>query len=138
MNRLIPKILAIALACLLALNLSTAAVAMIGHCEASMVGINPMAMDHCDGLLNFAFPLQGCCGDCNDIFCDLMKNSLQDANVANASPINGSCYSIFLGSVNLIDASDGQIALCEHRITLSAAPAWSQIPLYIEHLALII
>ena len=138
MNRFFSKILAIALACLLVLNLSTAAVAMIGQCETSMVGINPMAMDHCDGLLNFAFPSQGCCGDCNDIFCDLIKNSLQDAKVANASPINGSCYPIFLGPVISIDTSDGQIASCEHWVTLFAAPARSQIPLYIEHLVLII
>jgi len=138
MNRLIPKILAIVLACLLVLNLSTAAVAMIGHCETSMVGINHMEMDHCDGLLNFAFPLQGCCGDCNDIFCDLMNNSLPDANVANASPINGSFYPIFLESMIPIDASDGQIASCEHWVTLFSAVARSQTPLYIEHLVLII
>ncbi len=138
MIRLSPKILAITLACLLVSNLATGAATVIGHCEASMVNISPMAMDHCDGLLNFTFPLQGCCGDCNDIFCDLMKNPLQDANAANASPIQGSCYPIFLGSVNPIDASDGRIALCEQRFLLSAAPAWSQIPLYIEHLALII
>ena len=138
MIRLSPKILAITLACLLVFNLATGAASVIGHCEASMVNISPMAMDHCDGLLNFTFPLQGCCGDCNDIFCDLMKNPLQDANAANPSPIQGSCYPIILGSLDPIDVSDGQIALCEQRFLLSAAPAWSQIPLYIEHLALII
>lgn len=138
MIRLSPKILAITLTCLLVFNVATGAASVIGHCEASMVNISPMAMDHCDGLLNFTFPLQGCCGDCSDIFCDLIKNPLQDANAANASPIQGSCYPIFLGSVNPIDASDGRIALSEHRFILSAAPAWNQIPLYIEHLALII
>ena len=138
MNRLIPKILAFGLACLLVVNLSTAAVAMIGHCETSMAGINPMAMNHCDGLINFAFPSQDCCGDCDDIFCDLIKNSWLDTNVINASPIHASCYPIFLGSVSPIDASDSQIALSEQWVTLFDAPPWRQIPLYIEHLALII
>ena len=138
MIRLSPKILAITLTCMLVFNLPTGAASVNGHCEASMVNISPMAMDHCDGLLNFTFPLQGCCGDCNDIFCDLIKNPLQDANATNASPIQGSCYPIFLGSVNSIDASDGRIALSEHSFTLSAAQARNQIPLYIEHLALII
>jgi hypothetical protein len=138
MIRLSPKILAITLACLLVSNLATGAATVIGHCEASMVNISPMAMDHCDGLLDFTLPLQGCCGDCNDIFCDLMKNLLQNVNVANASPIQGSWYPIFLVSVNPIDTFDGRLALCERRFMLSAAPAWSQIPLYIEHLALII
>ena len=138
MIRLSLKILAVTLACLLVSNLATGAASVIGHCEASMVNISPLAMDHCDGLLDFTFPLLDCCGDCNDIFCDLMKNPLQDANAANASPIQGSCYLIFLGSVNSIDASDGRIALSEHSFTLSAAQARNQIPLYIEHLALII
>jgi hypothetical protein len=138
MVRLNPKILAITLACLLVSNLATGAAAVIGHCEASMVNISPMAMDHCDGMLDFTFPIQGCCGDCNNIFCDLMKNPLRDANAANASHTLVSCYPIFLGSVNPIDASDSRLALCEQRFMLSAAPAWSQIPLYIEHLALII
>ena len=138
MNRLTHKILAITLACLLMLNLSTAAVAMIGSCETSMVGSNSMAMDHCDGLLNFAFPSQGCCGDCNDIFCDLMKNSLQDANVANASPLNESFYPIFLGSEVPVDASHGKKASCEQWVSLFSATARGQTPLYIEHLVLII
>lgn len=138
MNRLIPKILAIALACLLVLNLSTAAVAMIGHCETSMVDINPMVMDHCDGLLNFAFPLQGCCDDCNDILCDLMKNPLKEANVANASPINGNFFPILLGSVIPIDTFDSQLASYVNWVSLFSTQARSQTPLYIEHLVLII
>ena len=138
MISLSPKILAITIACLLVFNLTTGAASVIEHCEALMVKISPMAMDHCDGLLNFTFPLQGYCGDCNDIFCDLIRNPLQDANAANPTPIQGSCHPIFLGSVNPIDVSDGRIALCDQRFWLFAALAWSQIPLYIEHLALII
>ena len=97
-----------------------------------------MDMIHCDGLLNFAFPMQGCCGECNDIFCDLMKNPLQDANALNSSPFQGSYYPFLLGTVDSIGESNVQIALSEPRYLFAAAPAWSQIPLYIEHLSLII
>lgn len=138
MIRLIPKISAITLACLLVLNVAAGAAVVIGHCPSSMGSSSPMDMDHCDGLLNFAFPMHGCCGECNDIFCDLMKKPMQDANAANTSPFQGNCYPIPLGTVNPIDESGGRIALSEPRYQLTAALAWSQIPLYIEHLSLII
>jgi hypothetical protein len=99
---------------------------------------SPMDIDHCDGMLNFAFPMQGCCGDCNDIFCDLIKNPLQDANAVNASPFQGSCYPFFLGNVDPIAESGTWVAWSAPRYLFFAALAWSQIPLYIENLALII
>ena len=138
MIRLIRKISAITLACLLVLNVAAGAAVVVGHCPFSMGSSSPMDMDHCDGLLNFAFPMQGCCGECNDIFCDLMKNPLQDANADNTSPFQGSCYPILLETEDPIDESDAQIALSEPRYLFPAALAWSQIPLYIEHLSLII
>jgi hypothetical protein len=137
MIRLVRKISAITLACLLVLNVAAGAAIVVGHCPSSM-GSSPIDMDHCDGLLNFAFPIQGCCGECRDIFCDLMKNPLQDANVVNTSPFQGSCYPFFLGTVDPIAESDAWIALFEPRYLFSAALAWSQIPLYIENLSLII
>ena len=138
MIRLIRKISVITLACLLVLNLAAGAAVVVGHCPSSMGSSSPMDMDHCDGLPNFAFPIQGCCGECNDIFCDLMKNPLQDANAVNTSPFQGSCFPFFLGTVDPIAESGAWIALFEPRYLFSAAPAWSQIPLYIEHLSLII
>ena len=138
MIRLIRKISAITLACLLVLNLAAGAAVVVGHCPSSMGSSSPMDMDYCDGLLNFAFPIQGCCGECNDIFCDLMKNPLQDANAVNTSPFQGSCYPFFLGTVDPIAESGTGIALFEPSYLFSAALAWSQIPLYIEHLSLII
>ena len=138
MIRLIRKISAITLACLLALNVAAGAAVVVGHCPSPMGSSSPIDMSHCDGLLNFAFPIQGCCGECNDIFCDLMKNPLQDANAVNTSPFQGSCYPFFPGTVDPIAESGVWIALSEPRYLFSAAPAWSQIPLYIEHLSLII
>jgi len=138
MIRLMCKISAITLACLLVLNLAAGVAVVIGHCPSAMGSSSPMDMDHCDGLLNFAFPMQGCCGGCNDVFCDLMKNPLQDANAVNTSPFQGSCYPYLLGTVDLIAESGARIALSEPRYLFSAVPAWSQVPLYIEHLSLII
>ncbi len=137
MIRLIRKISAITLACLLVLNLAAGAAVVVGHCPSSM-GSSPIDMDHCDGLLNFAFPIQGCCGECNDIFCDLMKNPLQDANAVITSSFQGSCYPLLPATVDPIAESRAWIVLSEPRYLFSAAPAWTQIPLYIEHLSLII
>jgi len=103
-----------------------------------MSSSGPIDMDHCDGLLNFTLPIQGCCGECNDLFCDLMKNPLQDANAVNASPFQGSCYPFLLGTVDPNTESGAWIALSEPRYLFFAALAWSQIPLYIENLSLII
>ncbi|MDH3723705.1 MAG: hypothetical protein OER74_19575 [Desulfobacteraceae bacterium] len=98
MIRLIRKISTITLACLLVLNLTAGAAVVVEHCPPLLGSSSPMDIDHCDGMLNFAFPMQGCCGECNDIFCDLIKNPLQDANAVNASPFQGSCYPFFFGN----------------------------------------
>ncbi len=139
MTRLIRKISAITLAWLLVLNVAAGAAVVVGHCPSSMCGSSPMDMVHCDGLLNFEFPKPGCCGGCNDIFCDLMKNPLQDVNAVHSSPFQGNYYAfLFLGTVDPIGESCARIALSEPRYLFPAAPAWRQIPLYIEHLSLII
>ena len=138
MIRLIRKISAITIACLLGFNLAAGAVVVVASCPTSMSYSDPMDMDHCDGLLNFAFPMQGCCGECNDIFCDLMKNPLKDVNAVNSSPFQGGHYPILLGTVDPIGESRAQIALSEPRHLFPAALAWRQTPLYIEHLSLII
>jgi hypothetical protein len=138
MTRLIRKISAIVLACLLAANVAAGAAVVVGHCPSSMDNSSPIDMDHCDGLFNFAFPIQECCEECNDIFCDLIKNPLQDANAVNTSPFQGNCYPFSLGTVDPIAESGGGIAMLEPSYLFSATLAWSQIPLYIEHLSLII
>jgi len=138
MIRLIRKISTITLVCLLVLNLTAGAAVVVEHCPPLLCSSSPMDIDHCDGMLNFAFPMQGCCGECNDIFCDLIKNPLQDANAVNASPFQGSCYPFFLGTVDPIAESGTWVASSAPRYLFFAALAWSQIPLYIENLALII
>jgi len=58
--RLIRKISAITLACLLGLNLAAGAVVVAEPCPSSMCCCDPRDMDHRDSLLNFAFSLQEC------------------------------------------------------------------------------
>jgi hypothetical protein len=135
---MIQKILVITLACLLVLNLAAGATVMVGHCPPSMGSRTPMDMDHCDGMLDFTFPMHECCGECNDIFCDLMKNPLQDANAVNTSPFQGSCYPVFLETVDFTDSSDFRLSFSATMYLIPTALARSQIPLYIEHLSLII
>ena len=131
------KISAVTFACLLAFNIAASAAPVAEHCLSSM-GSSPMDMHHCDGLLNFSFPTINCCGECNDIFCDLMKNPFQDANAVNSSPSPGSIYPIFPATVDPIAEPGAWTAMFEPRYLFSASLARSQIPLYIEHLSLII
>ena len=138
MTRLIRKISAITLAWLLMLNVTAGAAAMVGHCPSSIGSSSPMDMDHCDGLLNFTFPKQGCCGECIDIFCDLMKSPLQDANAVNTSPSQGSFYPLFPATADPMAEPGVWTSLFEPKYLFSATLARSQIPLYIEHLSLII
>ena len=138
MVRISRKILPVVLACLLGLNLATSAAVVAAPCPSQMCCSGPMDMDHCDGLLNFAFPMQDCCGECHDIFCDLMKNPLQDVNAVNSSPFQGSYAPFLLGIVDSIGEANSRIVVSEPRYLFPTGLAWSQIPLYIEHLSLII
>ena len=138
MIRLIRKISAVILACLLGLNLATAAILAVSPCPLSMCYSGPMDIDQCDGLLNFALSIQECCAECNDIFCDLMRNHFQDADAANPPLFQESDCPFFPGAVDFIGESGAQISFCEPRHLLYATHAMSHIPLYIEYHSLII
>ena len=138
MIRLNRKILALVLACILGLNLAVSTAVGAASCPPQNCGSGPMDMDHCNGLLNFVFPTHECCGECHDIFCDLMKNPLQDLNAVNSSSFQVSYGPFVLGVVDSIGLANSRMALFEPRYQFPSAIACSQIPLYIEHLCLII
>jgi hypothetical protein len=138
MSRLTRKISAITLACLLGFNLAAHTAIVAPPCPFSICSSDPMDMELCNGLLDFGFPMQACCGECGDIFCDLLKNSLQDVNAVNSSPFQGNYDPFLLESADVPGESSRQIALSEPRYPFTASMAWSQIPIYIQHLALII
>ena len=138
MNRLICKISAVILACLLGLNLAAYAVVAVPPCSSSICSSDPIGMDHCNGLLNFGTPMKGCCGECGDIFCDLMKTSSLDTSAINSSPFQGNHYPMLLESTDFMGDSSLQAALPEPWYLSVASMNCSQIPLYLQNLALII
>ena len=138
MTQLIRKILSITLAVLLSVNIAAGAIDFVGHCPSSMGSNSVVDMNHCDGMLNFVFPGMGCCGECNDIFCDLMKNPLQHSNVDNRSLFRGSGCPFYLVMLDRIVESGACMALSEPSYLFPVSLSWRLIPLYIEHLSLII
>ena len=138
MKRLIQKIPVIILACLLALNLAAGAALEAAPCPPHLCGSGLMDMGHHNGMINFALPTQGCCEDCNDTFCDLMKDPLQDVNAVNSSSYQGPYYPVILGTLDAVGQSGLRASVSNFRHRLIDSWSSSQIPLYLEHLALII
>ena len=95
-------------------------------------------MGHHNGMINFAFPMQGCSEDCNDIFCDLMRDPLQDVNAVNSAPFQGHHSPVILGTLNTIGQSRLLASVSESRHPLLEFRVSGQVPLYIENLSLII
>ena len=95
-------------------------------------------MGHHNGMINFATPTQGCCEGCDDVFCDLLKDPLQDVNAVNASPAQGTYYPVILGTVISIGDTRLGAAGFQPRKPLTDYRAANPIPLYLEHLSLII
>ena len=138
MNRLIRKISAVILVCLLGPNLAAYAAVAVPPCSSPICSSDPMGMDHCNGLLDFGSPMSGCCGECGDIFCDLMKTSSLDTSAVNSSPFQANHYPMLLETADFMGDSSFQPALPEPWYLSVASMAWSQIPLYLQNLALII
>ena len=95
-------------------------------------------MGHHNGMINFAIPMQGCCEDCDDIFCDLLKDPLKNVNALNSSSARGAYYPVILGTVISIGATRLLATASEPRQSLTDFWVWNRIPLYLEHLSLII
>ena len=102
MIRLIHKISAIVLACLLGLNLAAAGAVAAEPCPPSLCPSGLMEMGHHNGMIDFTLPMHGGGDDCNDIFCDLLKDPLQEANAVNSSPLPGPYYPVILGTVDAL------------------------------------
>jgi hypothetical protein len=97
-----------------------------------------MDMGHHNGMINFALPMQECCEDCNDSFCDLMRDPLQDVNAVHSSPFQGHKSPVILGTLNTIGHSRLMVSVPESRHSLFELRVSGQVPLYIENLSLII
>ena len=136
MNPFNRKMPIIVLACLLALN--PAAAVDADACPPHLCCGASMDLGHHNGMLNFDVPMQGCCEDCNDGFCDLMADPLQEVNAVNTSPSQGPQAPLILGTVSAFGHSSLQASGSEPHYPLLELRASGQIPLYLENLALII
>ena len=138
MKRINPKISVILVICLMALNSVAANAVDAAPCLPHLCCSGPMDMGHHNGMINFATPMQGCCEDCDDIFCDLLTDPLMDINAVNSSPAQGTCYPVILGTV--VSSGDTRLRTAASQSRQLLTDFWTSnpIPLYLEHLSLII
>ena len=138
MKRHFRKTSIITVACLLALNFAAGNTVEAAPCLAHLSCGGPMDMGHHNGMINFAIPMQGCCDGCDDIFCGLLKDPLKDINAVNSSPAQSAYFPVILGPVISNDQTRPCAPVSGPRHSLPNFWASNQIPLYLEHLALII
>ena len=138
MNRLTPKLTFLIIVCLLGVNFTSGAVLAATPCPPPMCCSGPMHMGHCNDMFNFMMPMQKCCDQCNNLFCGPINDPLQDVNPVNPTPEQGYYSSIFLENVNVIDLSSAPVAQTKAGDPAAVELISNLIPLYIEHLSLLI
>jgi hypothetical protein len=97
-----------------------------------------MHMGHWNGMINFMTPMQKCCDQCNNLFCGSINDPLQDVNPVNPSPEQGTYSSFHPDSLNVSDLSFVQVVKSKPADPAPIEWASNLIPLYIEHLSLLI
>ncbi len=138
MDRFIQTIAFIFLAGLLALNPAAGAAVDAAPCPPHLCCGAAMDQGHHNGMLNFAVPSQGCCDNCNDGFCDLLDDPLQEVNAVHSSPFQGPHASLILGAVSAFGQSSLRASASDIQHPLLELRTSGQIPRYLENLALII
>ena len=138
MNRINPKISVILIICLMALNSAAVNAADAAPCLPHLCCSGPMDMGHHNGMINFATSGTGCCEDCDDIFCDLLKDPLKDVNAVNSSPAPGNHFPVLPGT--MMSSGDARLRKAGSQSPQPLIDFWASnpIPLYLEHLSLII
>lgn len=142
MNRLTPKIAFMVSAYLLVMNFAAGAAIAIVPCPPSICCSvsTPMHMDmeSCNNILNFAHPVQKCCDQCNDLFCGLLNDPLQDIKTVQPSPEMGFYQTFHALSVHSVNFTGEQILEPKPWHLISFDVVSNLAPLYIENLSLII
>ena len=138
MNRLTPKLTFLIIVCLLGMNFTSGAVLAAAPCPPSMCCSGPMHMGHCNDMFSFMMPVQKCCDRCNNLFCGPINDPLQDVKPVNPTPEQGYYSSSFLENVNVSDLSFVPVAQTKAGDSAAVELASNLIPLYIEHLSLLI
>ena len=140
MNRSRPKIALMVSACLLVMNFAAGAAIAIEPCPPSICCAVPIHMDmeSCNNMLNFAHPIQKCCDECNDLFCGLLNDPLKDVKTVYPAPEMGYYQTFHAVSVQSVDFACEQILEPKPWYLISFEATSNLVPLYIEHLSLII
>lgn len=138
MNRLTRKLAFLIIVCLLGMNFTSGAVLAAAPCPTPMCCSGPMHLGHCNDMFNFMMPMQKCCDQCNNLFCGPINDPLQDVNPVNPTPEQGYYSSFLLENVNVSDLSFVQVAQTKAGNPAPVEMASNLIPLYIEHLSLLI
>ncbi len=135
MNRLAPKIALIVSACLLGMNFTAGAAIAVVPCPPSICCSGSM---HPSDMINFADPIQKCCDECKDLFCGLLNDPLQDVKTVQPTPEMGYSHTFYAANVQPVDISCEHVSGSKPWYLLSFEMVSNPVPLYIEHLSLII
>jgi hypothetical protein len=135
MNRLTPKIALLVALCLLGMNFAAGADIAAAPCPPSLCCGGPM---HHYDIINFARPAQKCCDQCNDLFCGLLDDPLQDVKTVQPSLEMGYSHAFYAANLQPLDISCEHIWEAKPWRLLCFEMASKPVPLYIEHLSLII
>lgn len=142
MNRSRSKIALMVSACLLVMDFAAGAAIAIEPCPPSICCAAPipmhMDMESCNNMLNFAHSIQKCCDGCNDLFCGLLNDPLKDVKTVYPSPEMGYYQSFHAVSIQSVDLASEQTLVPKPWHLISFEETSNSVPLYIEHLSLII
>jgi hypothetical protein len=135
MNRLAPKIAVVAAAFLLGMNIGAGTAVAVAPCPPSICCGGSM---HHDAVLKFELRVQKCCDECTVLPCGLSKDPLQDVKPVQPTLEIGysvSPYALIAQSACIFRK---YLSPCKSWPLLAFEPASNPVPLYIEHLSLII
>ncbi len=135
MNRFTSKIALLVSVCLLGINFTAGAAIAVAHCPPSICCSGPM---HHNDIINFALPAKKCCDDCNDLFCGLLNDPLQDVKPVQPTPDLGYSQTFCSANVQPADMVCAHLLEYEPWQLLSFEVVSNPVPLYIENLSLII
>lgn len=135
MNRLAPKIAFTVTAFLLGMNFVAGTAIAAAPCPPSVCCSQSM---HPNAVLNFVLPVQKCCDECKDLLCGLLYDPLQDVKPVQPTPEIGYSHAYYALNVQLAGISRGFLLPSKSWQLLAVEVSSNPVPLYIEHLALII
>ena len=135
MNRLKPKLALIISTFLLGMNFAAGTAIAVTPCPPSICCGGSM---HHNAVLTFSLPVQKCCDECKDLLCGLLNDPLQDAKPVQPTQEIGYSDASYALNAEPDSISRGHLLPSKSWQILAFEVVSNPVPLYIEHLALII